>query len=202
MSLFVNDKWLKEYKLSLKEVLAGLLCKLDAGSVLDNLVKQRKLYKDKDRICITQGFEDIIDSICLSSNPYLISYNVCLNLAKKLRTLVPQVRKENTPYYYVCNNAEVTLALQRFFYYFWDEIKDIKINDSVSDGITVYNDYFAVIINAVKHFYAGFTEENAMYFPLLKYFIIKIEGDEISSPLMSEIEMIRDGTDNKTERNS
>lgn len=184
MNIYIDDKWTKENNITIEEVLAGLLCRMNAQDVIDKLIEARKLVVNDGVVYITQGFNDMIDSILLSSNPNIPDHETLFTVAKKLRKVVPQIPKKGTPYYYVCNNAEVTLSLQRLFYYYGSEFNKLGTLWQVID----------VLINTTKTFYNNFNDDNAQYFPLLKYFIIKVEGDDVSSPLMSEIEMIRDGT--------
>lgn len=201
MDVSIKEEWLSKNDLTLSEVLVGLLCKLKSAGTIERLIQQGRLIRNADAVYITQGFNDMVDSVLLSSNDRIPSYNKCMTFAIELRKVVPKGRKKGTPYYYVCNNAEVTLALQRFFYYYGDDLEDFKGNEPDE-----FDNIFNHIYNIVKGFYSRFTDNNAAYFPLLKYFIIKVEDDDISSPLMSEfeiirLEMIRDGTNRAATKN-
>lgn len=180
--LTIDDKWLKEYNVPIQEVLVGLLCKYGLEDTLTRMKEEHRLVYTNNKSSLTPSFNDVVDSILLSSDTNIPSYDTLFKEATKLRLLVPQIKKKNTLYYFPCNNYEITLSLQKLFKYYKDELYSYNLP------------IFKLIEDTIRQFYSNFTAQNEEYFPLLKYFIIKIDDDEISSPLISEIEMIRDGT--------
>ena len=127
---------------SIKDVLFSLQNK---GAVVDNF----------DDYLITQHYSDELDSILLSSDSTIPKDDALLPLAEKLMAVMPQCKKEDTPYYFKCNKREVVLKLKKFF----------KLYGYYSDED---------IINATRRYVDSFNG-NYKLMKLLKYFIMKDE---------------------------
>lgn len=127
---------------SIKDVLSSLQNK---GAVVDNF----------DDYFITQHYSDELDSILLSSDSTIPKDDALLPLAEKLMAVMPQCKKEDTPYYFKCNKREVVLKLKKFF----------KLYGYYSDED---------IINATRRYVDSFNG-NYKLMKLLKYFIMKDE---------------------------
>ena len=127
---------------SIKDVLFSLQNK---GAVVDNF----------DDYLITQHYSDELDSILLSSDSTIPKDDALLPLAEKLMAVMPQCKKEDTPYYFKCNKREVVLNLKKF----------CKLYGYYSDED---------IINATRRYVDSFNG-NYKLMKLLKYFIMKDE---------------------------
>ena len=123
---------------------------------------------------IEHTLKDSIDSILLESKTSIPKANELKKFAERIRSMVPQGRKGDSPYFYKCNNNEVILSLQRFY-------QDYG-NYSQHDIETAIRQY-------VESFNGDYT-----YMQLLKNFIYKVESDGgFSSGLASYLENSQDG---------
>lgn len=141
-----------------QEVMLVALIKsgVDIGQTLDELVKRQVLVKDLfGGYNVTQRWAEVCDNILLSSDSSIPSDSALSPLADKLMALMPQGRKEGTPYYFKGNKREIILKLKKF----------VKLYGKYKDD---------EIIQATKKYINSFNG-NYTYMRLLKYFILKEE---------------------------
>ena len=163
MKLTVDENTCLKHKLTFEEFLVAYTVGAvkDYEGTLHNLLNRQVIVKREGRYYVTQPWGDTMDEIiCDSTKGSNRSDEEILALAQKLREVYPEGKMRNqyggiTPYYYRCNNSEVTKALKRFF---------------VQRGN--YSD--EEIIDATRRYVASF---QGQYWQkgmrLLKYFILK-----------------------------
>ena len=162
MKIIIDEKICLKHKITIQEALLALAIRTGKlEDSLENMVKREILVKDAGQLKVTQHWSDVLDEILSdSSGAVEKSDEELVELAKKMREVYPEGKMRDrfgaiTPYYYRCNNSEVSKALKRFF--------TEKGN---------YTD--EEIIDATKRYVADF---QGQYWQkgmrLLKYFIIK-----------------------------
>ena len=161
MKITIDEKVCIKHKMTVQEVLIALIMRMGkAPDAIENMLN-REILVDTGEYQVTQHWSDVLDEILSdSSGAVEKSDEELVELAKKMREVYPEGKMRDrfgaiTPYYYRCNNSEVSKALKRFF--------TEKGN---------YTD--EEIIDATKRYVADF---QGQYWQkgmrLLKYFIIK-----------------------------
>lgn len=158
MKITIDTETISKSSLSTLEVLLLLFLRQggDVEKELDSLVKKEAIVKDMfDNILVTQRYSDELDNILLTSDASIPKEDELFPLAEKLMAIMPQCKKEGTPYYFKCNKREIVLKLKKFF----------KIYGSYSDED---------IEDATKRYVESFHGDYHLM-KLLKYFIMKDE---------------------------
>lgn len=158
MKIIINEDIAKQQGLSLQEVMLVSLIKsgININNCLENLVDRQILIKDLfGNYTVLQKWAEVCDNVLLSSDSSIPSDSELTPLAEKLMALMPQCKKENTPYYFKCNKREVVLKLKKFF-----KLYGKYTEDEIIDATQKY----------VNSFNGDYT-----YMRLLKYFILKEE---------------------------
>ena len=161
MKITIDEKVCIKHKMTVQEVLIALIMRMGkASDAIENMLN-REILVNTGEYQVTQHWSDVLDEILSdSSGAVEKSDEELVELAKKMREVYPEGKMRDrfgaiTPYYYRCNNSEVSKALKRFF--------TEKGN---------YTD--EEIIDATKRYVADF---QGQYWQkgmrLLKYFIIK-----------------------------
>ena len=161
MKITIDEKVCIKHKMTVQEVLIALTMRMGKTSdAIENMLN-REILVNTGEYQVTQHWSDVLDEILSdSSGAVEKSDEELVELAKKMREVYPEGKMRDrfgaiTPYYYRCNNSEVSKALKRFF--------TEKGN---------YTD--EEIIDATKRYVADF---QGQYWQkgmrLLKYFIIK-----------------------------
>ena len=161
MKITIDEKVCIKHKMTVQEVLIALIMRIGkASDAIENMLN-REILVNTGEYQVTQHWSDVLDEILSdSSGAVEKSDEELVELAKKMREVYPEGKMRDrfgaiTPYYYRCNNSEVSKALKRFF--------TEKGN---------YTD--EEIIDATKRYVADF---QGQYWQkgmrLLKYFIIK-----------------------------
>lgn len=129
----------------------------DTKEVMQSLQQKEAVVVDSftDSTLITQRYSDELDNVLLTSDAEVPKDDALQPLAEKLMAIMPQCKKEGTPYYFKCNKREIVLKLKKFF--------------------KLYGKYSAEdVIAATKRYVESFNG-NYTYMKLLKYFIMKDE---------------------------
>jgi hypothetical protein len=164
MKITIDEKVCTKHKMTLQEVLIALAVRnTDACQEIPNMLKREILVEDKseDWYKVTQHWSDVLnDILCDSSQQCEKTDEELLELAKKMREVYPQGKMKDrfgatTPYYYRCNNSEVSKALKRFF-----TEKGNYTDEEIIDATRRY----------VADFQGQYWQKGMR---LLKYFIIK-----------------------------
>lgn len=164
MKITIDEKICLKHKMTLQEVLIALAIRnTDASEEIPNMLKREILAEDKseDWYKVTQHWSDVLDEVlCDSSGSIKKTDEELLELAKKMREVYPEGKMRDrfgaiTPYYYRCNNSEVSKALKRFF-----TEKGNYTDEEIIDATRRY----------VADFQGQYWQKGMR---LLKYFIIK-----------------------------
>ena len=161
MKITIDEKVCIKHKMTVQEVLIALIMRMGkASDAIENMLN-REILVNTGEYQVTQHWSDVLDEILSdSSGAVEKSDEELVELAKKMREVYPEGKMRDrfgaiTPYYYRCNNSEVSKALKRFF----------TEKGSYTDE---------EIIDATKRYVADF---QGQYWQkgmrLLKYFIIK-----------------------------
>lgn len=162
MKITIDEKICLKHKMTLNEVLIALAVRTERlEDNLENMVKREILVEDNSYYQVTQHWSDVLDEIlCDSSGSIKKTDEELLELAKKMREVYPEGKMRDrfgaiTPYYYRCNNSEVSKALKRFF-----TEKGNYTDEEIIDATRRY----------VADFQGQYWQKGMR---LLKYFIIK-----------------------------
>ena len=163
MKITIDEKVCTKHKMTPVEVLFALAIRASEspqGELL-NMENREILVKDSGVYRVTQHWSDVLDEIlCDSSGSIKKTDEELLELAKKMREVYPEGKMRDrfgaiTPYYYRCNNSEVSKALKRFF-----TEKGNYTDEEIIDATRRY----------VADFQGQYWQKGMR---LLKYFIIK-----------------------------
>lgn len=158
MKVTLDTEVISKSKLDLQELLLLLFIRQggDIDATLISLQKKGAIVKELlGGYLVTQSYSDEMDNVLLTSDSNIPSDEKLFPLAEKLMAIMPQCKKEGTPYFFKCNKREIVLKLKKFFKF--------------------YGKYSAEdIIEATQRYVDSFNGDYT-YMKLLKYFIMKDE---------------------------
>ena len=106
MNITINEAVLEKYNLTLDEFLVLYLCskEVDIENIIKQLIEDKVVDRDlhnKVSAVVSNNTKELIASIIIDSDKTTINKDVEFNdLAKKMRDLFPEGRKEGTTYYW------------------------------------------------------------------------------------------------------
>ncbi len=177
MNITINEAVLEKYNLTLDEFLVLYLCskEVDIESIIKQLIENKIVDRDlhnKVSAVVSNNTKELIASIIIDSDKTTINKDVEFNdLAKKMRDLFPEGRKEGTTYYWRDSVAIIARKLKTLVAKF-----DAKFTEEQA-------------LEATRKYVESFNGD-FRYMQLLKYFILKTDKNtgEIRSDFLSLIE--------------
>lgn len=182
---YVIDTTISESKgFNLSELLACLLMKtgVNIKEVYDSLVDRKVLVYNgvEGDYLIESGWDDVINDIILDADKTVPKKQDVEGLAKKLRDIFPEGKKDGTNKYWRGNTKEIVDRLRKFYKLYGNKYSD------------------ETIIEATKNYVESFNG-NYSYMRLLKYFIWKCDKkiDSEGKGYVDEVSDLADYIENK-----
>jgi hypothetical protein len=191
---YINKAKINSQEASLGEVLVLLLLSDESNQSYDTIFNQlidkgyiTSMYDDNhiklDKYRVTTKGKMLLEQVLIDSIPQVKSEDSYLELAKALKEIYPEGKKEGTQYYWADGVALIVRRLKTFFKKYGNQYTDEQI------------------INATKEYVESF-KGNHLHMRLLKYFIFKeqksVSGEiEVESDLLTYIENVNESKDNR-----
>lgn len=177
MNITINEAVLEKYNLTLDEFLVLYLCskEVDIENIIKQLIEDKVVDRDlhnKVSAVVSNNTKELIASIIIDSDKTTINKDVEFNdLAKKMRDLFPEGRKEGTTYYWRDSVAIIARKLKTLVAKFNAKFTEEQALEATKKYVESFNGDFR-------------------YMQLLKYFILKTDKNtgEIRSDFLSLIE--------------
>ena len=184
MKYVIDTDVCESHNIEVPDLLASLMvkCGVNIDEVFTNLLEKQHLYPTpaKGDYMICAAWNDKIDTILLDSDKTVPASMDVEGLAKKLRDIFPEGKKDGTNKYWRGNTKEIVDRLRKFYKLYGNKYKD------------------DTIIEATKNYVESFNG-NYSYMRVLKYFIWKCDRkiDADGKGYVDEVSDLADYIENK-----